>query len=488
MTRLFLTLLVFSLSTGLHAETPKGPAATPTYVVKLLQLNPPKLAVTAKLPMDGIALLMDQSRSAEVPEVADKGWPGLIRGLQVSDRDGRKLSVLSKGDAGWELAEAYHGTLTLNYQVDYSGPAANNWPAPRETAFADADHFIFVCRSVFITSAAASPADVEFELPAGWFSVAPWNPSGSITDKYSVASADDLVNNLVVLTRTNPEVVQAGEFQVFAVPMGQWEAVRSDLRRLLQGVIAYYVRMMGDHRPTRYLVVLLPIADSGGESFRSSFAFNVETPPTKATLVVWGHTIAHEVFHYWNGWRLRGSDYQSSQWFQEGFTEYAADRALLASGFMNEYQFRKRLAGYIDQYLKLTTPLSAPGGRKGPPLYSGGALVAFGWDVQIRNATRNRKGLNDFWRNLWTATNEGRIPYAWANIRTALLSVSPGDWEAFYQKYIVASGPLPLADLFSSAALQVDREQNGETKVKVNPAASPQASAVWRSLARMPEK
>lgn len=483
MTRFLMSLLVVSLSISSFAETPKSVPVAATYVVRLVQLNPPKLAVTAEVPMDGKSLNMDTNRSAEVAEVADRGWPGLIKDLQITDHDGRRLTALPKGDAGWELSDAYHGILTLKYQVDYSGPAAHNWPAPRETAFTDPDHFIFVGRSVFITTSATAPAHVKFDLPTGWLSVTPWSPMGDGKESFSAETVDDLVNNLLVLTRSAPDVVLAGEFRVSVIPMGHWETVRTDVRDLLRGVIAYYVQTVGDHQRARYSVVLLPIADSGGESFRSSFAFNVETPPTKSSIVDWGHTIAHEVFHYWNGWRLRGADYQSSQWFQEGFTEYAADRAMLASGFMDPDQFRERLAGYIDNYRKLTTPLAAPGGRKGPPLYSGGALVAFCWDVRIRSATHVRKSLDDFWRALWIATEDGRKPYEWGEIRAALESVMPGDWEAFHQKYVVASEPLPIEQCLGAASLQIDQGSGGRTQVKLSSAATADTAAVWQSLA-----
>ena len=145
-------------------------------------------------------------------------------------------------------------------------------------------------------------------------------------------------------------------------------------------------------------------------------------------------------FHYWNGWRLRGADYPSSQWFQEGFTEYAANLALVSGGLDTPEAFHARLAAHVTKYRKLATPLDAPGTRKGPPLYSGGALVAFIWDTRIREATGGTRGFGDLMRAVMRQTEGGARPYAWADIEGALDSVAPGDWKAFEQRYIHGEG------------------------------------------------
>ncbi|MBL8989756.1 MAG: hypothetical protein JNJ80_26035 [Gemmatimonadetes bacterium] len=49
--------------------------------------------------------------------------------------------------------------------------------------------------------------------------------------------------------------------------------------------------------------------------------------------------IMHEIFRYWNGWRLRGPDYPSSQSFQEGINEYMANLALASSGMSDPDEF-----------------------------------------------------------------------------------------------------------------------------------------------------
>ncbi|HET9225376.1 MAG TPA: hypothetical protein VFR31_01800 [Thermoanaerobaculia bacterium] len=414
-----------------------------TYQVRMTRAEPPRLAVRATLPIDGQALEMGTSRPGDVPEVDDEGWPGLVANLRVSDTAGKRLEAKSAGPKGWLLAEPHSGTLTVEYEVDYKPLAVRGWPAAREAAFADADHFVFLGRSLFLTTPQSSTATVKFDLPKGWIPVAPWE-SGKATPK-------DLTDNLLVFSRTEPDVLTAGGFRLLVTTMGHWNAMRPEIRGALGPVVQQLVKLMGHDEPASYSVVLLPILDRGGEAFRNSFAMSLDEAPSRANLANWGNTIAHEVFHYWNGSRMQGADYATSQWFQEGFTEYAANVSLVRAGVIDADGFRKKLSDHVANYRQLTTTLEGGGTRKGPPLYSAGALVAFSWDVMIREATGGKRNFGDFLRELWRRTDQGRKPWEWSDIQAALEATAPLDWQAFYSAHIRGDKPLPLDEMFAKA-------------------------------------
>ena len=50
---------------------------------------------------------------------------------------------------------------------------------------------------------------------------------------------------------------------------------------------------------------------------------------------------------------MHGADYASSQWFQEGFTEYTANVSTVAAGLMTPAEFRDKLGAHV----RGTTPL-----------------------------------------------------------------------------------------------------------------------------------
>jgi predicted metalloprotease with PDZ domain len=450
--------------------------------VTLLDAASPKLTVTAVVPIDGSALTMDRTRPGDIPELDASGWPALISKLRVTDSAGRAIEAASAGDAGWTLARAYTGRLTLEYEVDYAALAARGWPAPREAAFVDANDIVLVGRSMFITTREIGASRVTFELPRGWRPVTPWEPRPKDATEFSVASAKDLVENLTVFSRSAPDAVTVGPFRLLVTPMGPWKAARNEVRRVLGAVIPRLVGLVKDDERTNYLVVLLPVVEHGGESYRHSFALTMEEKPTRANSAVWGNLIAHEVFHLWNGWKLVGADYPTSQWFQEGFTEYAANVSMVAAKLIGQDEFLRKLSDHLAKYRQLTTSLEAGGSHKGPPLYSAGALVAFSWDAQIRQATSGKSNLWSFLNALYERTGRGARPYAWTDIQDALYATLPIDWASYYEFHIRGNEPLPLQPALVAMGLRLAGGPDGTPRIEVDPNASASSKSLWKSL------
>lgn len=447
-----------------------APSHAATYDLRITSMSPPRVSVRASFDTAGDELEMSDTRPGDVPQVDEQGWPALVRNLRVTDGEGRTLSVASRGAKGWRIESAHRGRLRVEYEVDYKLLADLNWPAQREAAFADRSHFIAVGRSLFITPAhATEPFRVRMTAPPGWKVIAPWQ---------RVATRDDLVDNVVAFSRSDADSITASGFRVHVVPIGWWSSAHSEVHRVVQATLPRLVRLIGAHEQADYLVVLLPTREHGGESFRSSFVLTTEEPPSRATVSKWGNTIAHEIFHYWNGWRLRGAEYAASQWFQEGFTEYAANLAMVSSGVTDEAQFRDKLAQHIANSAKLATTLEAPGTHKGPPLYSSGALVAFCWDVMLRQATGGKRNIADVYRTLWRQTGDGREPYDWSRIRAALESITTAvDWQAFARRYIRGTEHVPVNEVLPLVGLRVEAGA-----VTMDPTASNEARSRWQAL------
>ncbi|MBK6796014.1 MAG: hypothetical protein IPG76_04245 [Acidobacteria bacterium] len=351
------SLLALTLSAGPADAQHVVPTAT--YHLQVLDAARARVAVRATVPSDGAVLKMAESRPGDVSELADAGWPALVQDLRLTDADGLAVAVTSVSSTGWTLARSVSGPLTLEYEVDYAPLAARDWPAPREAAFADAGHLVVIGRSLFITTPAQRTSIVRFTVPRGWQAVTPWPTVRGTRQNTTVATTEDLSENLLVFLRGAPDVVTAGGFNLKIVTLGHWKPARAEVRRVLGVALQRLVALIGFDGHAEYLVVLLPQVDRGGEAFRASFALTLDAAPSRANLDDWGNLVAHEVFHYWNGWRLKGADYSSSQWFQEGLTEYAANLAMLSGELGPSDRFLTRLAAHVTKYRKLTTPLDA---------------------------------------------------------------------------------------------------------------------------------
>lgn len=455
------------------------------YRIALAGLNPPRFLVDASLPASR-DLRMADTYPAELPVMARGGWPLLVSNLRVSGQDGGSLSVEGVGPDGWRVqAPPAGGRIALRYEVDLGVFEAAGWSSPLESAVADRDSLMVCGRALFITAPGVRRAHVGFSLAQDWRAIAPWpGPATAplpFSGMHAVASPEDLTDNLLVFSRTTADtaIATAAGFTLQITAMGHWAPLRSLIRDSLTKIIARETALTGWKRPETYNVVLIPTVDRGGEAYRQSFAYCFPDP-TAANRAEWANTLAHEIFHYWNYARLKGADYASTQWFQEGFTEYAANLTLVQAGITTPEQFVAKLDGHLANARKLTTTLENIGTRKGPPLYSAGALTAFCFDVMLRHASHGRRDIGDLFRGLLKATGEGARPYAWIDIRAALAAAAPGeDWEGFYQRHIRGAEPLPLARVLPMAGLMLSGD-----RIVGDIRASVAARALWAHLVR----
>ena len=371
--------------------------------------------------------------------------------------------------------------MRLRYTVDLTTFQRAGWSSPRESALVDSEHVVVSCRALFITAEGTTGADVEIRPPDAWHAVGPWPALGAERRWFGVDRMADLTENMLVLTSQRPELVSVGGFTLSISAMGHWRPLRPLIRDTMRTILSLETGMMGTRQRENYSVILLPTAETGGEAYRQSFAYSHENP-TAENRGAWANTLAHELFHYWNGSRLKGQDYSGSQWFQEGFTEYVANLTLLVGKIATTDEFRAKLEAHIANYGRLTTTLEAIGNRKGPPLYSAGALVAFGFDATIRNATQGKRSIGTFFRNFWLQTGGGERNYAWADIEAALNATVEGRWGEYFARYIRGQERLPLAETFHLAGLQVRLPDSGQPRITTNPSAPPAAKSLWEAL------
>lgn len=472
-------LTTASPSTNRSITEPKeNTTAKSSYYVKLISLKPLRFSVSADIPIDGKTLDMDNTYPAELPQMAANGWPSLISNLNATDAKGKKVELTPAGTKGWQLASPMRALLHLSYEVDYSLFASNNWSSPLESAFVDDDDAIAAGRSMFITTAQTGAINVEISTPKGWDPVMPWPAETGISHRYHVKSREDLIDNMLVFSKNKPDLVVAAGFKMQIVSMGHWRPLRQLVRNALRTIISREVDLMGFKEAETYNVVLLPIADQGGEAYRQSFVYCFDEPD-QTNEGIWANTLAHEIFHYWNYARLKGAKYESSQWFQEGFTEYVANLVTLEGKIIDPDAFIRKLSQHVNNYRKLTTTLENYGTHKGPPLYSAGALVAFMWDLEIRKASNGKRDIGDLFRDLMSQTDNGRRKYTWTDINAALQATADGDWEGFYQAHIKGHQPLPLDQLLQLAGLRLSKLADGTEMVSLDSDTSREAKALW---------
>src|SRR5918995_186875 len=132
---------------------------------------------------------------------------------------------------------------------------------------------------------------------------------------------------------------------------------------------------------------------------------------------------AHEIFHSWNVKRLRPSEmwpyrYDAAQqttwlWVSEGITDYYADLALVRGGIVDSAQFMGLTNDKMTEVQQapptaledasLSTWIGPTNGTR-YLYYPKGSLAGFMLDILIRDASDNRRSLDDLMREVYRAS------------------------------------------------------------------------------------
>jgi len=183
---------------------------------------------------------------------------------------------------------------------------------------------------------------------------------------------------------------------------------------------------------------------------------------------------AHEIFHAWNVKRMRPAEmvpyrYDRTEptpwlWVSEGITDYYADLTLVRSGIIDTDQFLGVTAGKIGtaaasprtslEDASLSTWIHPTDGTQ-YLYYQKGSLAGFMLDVMIRDASDNRRSLDDVMRDVYRTTYKRGRGFTgtdwWGAISRAAGGKSFADFNA---KYVDGREPYPWAEILPLAGLR----------------------------------
>ena len=185
---------------------------------------------------------------------------------------------------------------------------------------------------------------------------------------------------------------------------------------------------------------------------------------------------AHEIFHAWNVKRLRPAElwpyrYDSPMptpwlWVSEGITDYYADLALVRGGLVADTGFYAMTSGKISE-VDAVPPVALedaslntwihPVDGTGYIYYPKGSLAGLMLDIQIRNASNNRKSLDDVMRELYTTTYKRGRGFTrdqwWSAVSRAANGLSFAEFE---RRYVDGREPYPWREVLPLAGMRLD--------------------------------
>jgi predicted metalloprotease with PDZ domain len=196
---------------------------------------------------------------------------------------------------------------------------------------------------------------------------------------------------------------------------------------------------------------------------------------------------AHEIFHAWNVKRLRPAEmvpyrYDRSEptpwlWVSEGITDYYADLAILRGGIIDSTQF---LAITADKIAKVADALPTaledasvstwihPTDGTQYLYYPKGSLAGLLLDVLVRDASDNRRSLDDVMRELYRSTYKSGRGFTGADWWGAVSRAAGGkSFKDFAARYVDGRMPYPWAQVLPLAGLRAVADTTREARLGI---------------------
>jgi predicted metalloprotease with PDZ domain len=331
------------------------------------------------------------------------------------------------------------------------------------------------------------PAEVRFNLPAGWLVTSALRGSG--IGPYTAPTYHELADAQTFVGKYSLDSLQVdGKW----IRMAVWPAdaytsgVQRNMRNAVEKIAKAENGLFGgppyDHYTVFFNVIREPVNFGGGLEHSAS---QFDIMPQGAFADAAGNfgdfmvpLMSHEYFHLFNVKRIRPAemwpyDYHAEQytpllWWSEGVTDYYADLTNIRAGLWTEEQFLDNAAQDMQQVESAPEPWSEEDGsvatwihevfvNSSQLYYPKGALTGMLLDVAIRDATDNRKSLDDVTRALYTRFYQRNKGFTTADLLGLLREVGMPDVDAFYQRYINGREPLPYESVLPKAGIAVTR-------------------------------
>jgi len=427
--------------------------------------------------------------------VAIPAWNALyeVRDFAYRVRDVQAFMVHGEGQSAriavrkldkqtWQLGEPQTGSgggdagdLSVSYAIEWDGAGPFDSQLNAQHAFVN-----FAEVLMYSPDRRAEESVVQFtDVPAGW-KIAAQLPVAGAPNGFVAKSYDLLVD----------APVEAGKFDTFTfaesgarfraiVDAKGWDRVF--LQDGLRKIVAYELRLMGGAPFDEYtfFIHIGSYVDVGGGGMEHANCTAIGAGSQQDVLQI----AAHEFFHAWNVKRIRPQtlepvDYTKEQWtralwFAEGVTSTYGAFALLRSGEWNKEKFYSDLAEEIrhlqnspahswqsveesslDTWLDKYPAYNSP--QRSISYYNKGKILGDMLDLAIRDASDNRKSLDDVMRSMNTEfAKRGRFYNDSADIRATVEQVSGKSFEDFFRRYVSGVEEIPYDQFFAFAGLRL---------------------------------
>ena len=425
-----------------------------------------------------------------------------VEALAASDEAGKPLPTGKTVKNRWRIETRGASRVTVRYKV-YSREMSVR------TNFVDSSFALVNGAPTFLTLADGPerPHDVRVELPPEWkVVVSPLQtvPGGSET-AFRAASFDALVDSPLYAGNARVYRFEVAGRPCFLVNEGEggvWDGPRSAADA--EKVVREQVDFWGVAPYPRDVFFNLITEAGGGLEHRDSSVLmtNRWRTRTHEGYLDWLGLVSHELFHAWNGKRLRpaelgpfnyeGEVYTRSLWVVEGFTSYYDDLLVHRAGLLTRKEYLKRLSKTIEGVQTAPNRLVQPledasfdawikyyrrdenSVNTATSYYSKGALVAFLLDAKIRRATAGARGLDDALRLAFERFSGDR-GYTTEDLYRVFEEVSGTDLVPWLDRAVSSTAELDYGEALEWYGLRFGEDEKSKAEKELEPEELPAA-------------
>jgi predicted metalloprotease with PDZ domain len=368
-------------------------------------------------------------------------------------------------------------TITFGYAIEWNEAGPFDSQLNAHHAFLN-----FAEVLMYVPDRRAEDVEVQFDnLPAGWKLIAEL-PAGPNPNSFVASSYDDLAD----------APVEAGNFEEFDFDNdGARFRVAADARSYdqnrvedyLQRITGYELQLMGGP-PFKEYTFLLRMGGSHGEFSMGGMEHANSAAISAGSMGELLELSAHEFFHAWNVKRIRPKtlgpvDYAREQytralWFAEGVTSTYAAYTLERTHLWTKDEFYDDLGTQItdlesrparksqsvedsslDAWLEKYDAYLLP--DRSISYYNKGQILGVLLDLAIREATDNRKSLDDVMRLMNDEyAKQHRFYNDSEGIRAVVEEVSRTSFADFFRRYVAGVDDIPYDEFLAAAGLRLD--------------------------------
>jgi predicted metalloprotease with PDZ domain len=402
----------------------------------------------------------------------------MVRG---EGQQAERIGVRKLDKQTWQLGEAgaatggNDGDLSVSYTIEWDEAGPFDSQLNAQHAFVN-----FAEVLMYLPDRRAEESVVQFtDVPAGW-KIAAELPAATAPNGFVAPSYDLLVDAPAEAGKFDSFTFAEGGARFRAILDGKlWD--RAFLEENLHKIVAYELHLMGGAPFDEYTFFLRvgPYAEAGGGGMEHANCTAIGAGSQQDVLQI----VAHEFFHAWNVKRIRPQslqpmDYTKEQWtralwFAEGVTSTYGAFALLRSGEWTKDKFYSDLAEEIrhlqnspahswqsveesslDTWLDKYPAYNSP--QRSISYYNKGKILGDVLDLAIRDATDNRKSLDDVMRSMNTEFAKRERYYKDSvDIRATVEQVSGKSFDDFFRRYVSGVDEIPYDQFFSIAGLRL---------------------------------